>query len=311
MEPIIESCLEQVGQKQTTGNAGRNWQRIQDHFFFGKFQPVEDYSLETIFYIFPSLSDVIEDEWIPAWKFSRIVDLFPFSSSVNVFNLGNQFHDMKATDWVQQDKGHGLSDIDQDTDWTDVQKKIMPWKNNIPDQHLKLLHQERATVFGRSTNSTLIVVASLIDKSTNLGGLCRTSEIFGASALVVSNIHCVNDKQFQALSVSAEQWLTVIEVRPDQLIDYLQQKKTEGHTIIGVEQTANSQDLAHYSFPDKTLLLLGNEREGIPANLIQHLDVCVEIPQCGIIRSLNVHVSGALLVWEYTRQQMMKQSVRP
>ncbi|XP_032881793.1 probable methyltransferase TARBP1 isoform X1 [Amblyraja radiata] len=311
LEPIIESCLEQVGQKQTTGNAGRNWQRIQDHFFFGKFQPVEDYSLETIFYIFPSLSDVIEDEWIPTWKFSRIVDLFPFSSSVNVFNLGNQFHDMKPTDWVQQDKGHGLSDIDQDTDWTDVQKKIMPWKNNIPDQHLKLLHQERATVFGRSTNSTLIVVASLIDKSTNLGGLCRTSEIFGASALVVSNIHCVNDKQFQALSVSAEQWLTVIEVRPDQLIDYLQQKKTEGHTIIGVEQTANSQDLAHYSFPDKTLLLLGNEREGIPANLIQHLDVCVEIPQCGIIRSLNVHVSGALLVWEYTRQQMMKQSVRP
>ena len=54
-------------------------------------------------------------------------------------------------------------------------------------------------------------------------------------------------------------------------------------------------------------LLISNEREGIPANLIQQLDVCVEIPQQGIIRSLNVHVSGALLIWEYTRQQLLKQ----
>lgn len=47
-----------------------------------------------------------------------------------------------------------------------------------------------------------------------------------------------------------------------------------------------------------------NEREGIPANLLQMFDVCVEIPQQGVIRSLNVHVSAALLIWEYTRQHL-------
>lgn len=51
-----------------------------------------------------------------------------------------------------------------------------------------------------------------------------------------------------------------------------------------------------------TFLPHSNEREGIPANLLQLLDVCVEIPQQGVIRSLNVHVSAALLIWEYTRQ---------
>jgi len=51
-----------------------------------------------------------------------------------------------------------------------------------------------------------------------------------------------------------------------------------------------------------------NEKEGIPVDLIQLLDGCVEIPQQGIIRSLNVHVSGALLIWEYTRQQLMMKS---
>uniref|UniRef100_A0A4W3JQ57 tRNA (guanosine(18)-2'-O)-methyltransferase TARBP1 n=1 Tax=Callorhinchus milii TaxID=7868 RepID=A0A4W3JQ57_CALMI len=307
LEPIVESSLEQAGHKQSTGNAGKNWQRIQEHFFFETFQPLEDYSLETFFYTFPSLSDVIEDEWIPVWKFKRVMDLSSSTSVVNLFNSRNKLSELKSTDWVQRDKA------DLDAEWTDVQKKIIPWKNSIPDQDLELIYQERATKLGKSSNSSssLIVVASLIDKPTNLGGLCRTSEIFGASVLVVNNMHCVNDKQFQALSVSAEQWMPVIEVKPAQLVEYLQQKKTEGYTIIGVEQTANSQDLTQYRFPEKTLLLLGNEREGIPANLIQHLDVCVEIPQYGVIRSLNVHVSGALLVWEYTRQQMMTNSSGP
>lgn len=52
-------------------------------------------------------------------------------------------------------------------------------------------------------------------------------------------------------------WLIATKVRPSQLMDYLQQKKAEGYTVIGVEQTAQSSDLAQYRFPEKSLLLLG------------------------------------------------------
>ena len=48
-----------------------------------------------------------------------------------------------------------------------------------------------------------------------------------------------------------------------------------------------------------------NEREGIPAGVIALLDDCIEIPQFGTIRSLNVHVSASLLIWEYTRQHLV------
>uniref|UniRef100_A0A3Q3EVL7 Si:dkey-85a20.4 n=1 Tax=Labrus bergylta TaxID=56723 RepID=A0A3Q3EVL7_9LABR len=160
-----------------------------------------------------------------------------------------------------------------------------------------MVPQQRAARLGK-LHGALLVVASLIDKPTNLG-LCRTCEIFGASALVLDNLRHVSDKHFQSLSVSSELWLPLLEVKPAELADFLQMKKSEGYCIVGVEQTANSQSLQDYQFPEKTLLLL-NEREGIPANLLQMLDVCVEIPQQGIIRSLNVHVSAALLIWEYT-----------
>lgn len=63
--------------------------------------------------------------------------------------------------------------------------------------------------------------------------------------------------------------------------------------------------LFFYRFYQFECVLYRNEKEGIPADLISLLDVCVEIPQQGVIRSLNVHVSGAILVWEYRRQQMM------
>ena len=52
------------------------------------------------------------------------------------------------------------------------------------------------------------------------------------------------------------------------------------------------------------MLVLGNEKEGIPFDIISHLDVVVEIPQEGIIRSLNVHVSAAIAIWEFTRGKL-------
>uniref|UniRef100_A0A674K605 tRNA (guanosine(18)-2'-O)-methyltransferase TARBP1 n=1 Tax=Terrapene triunguis TaxID=2587831 RepID=A0A674K605_9SAUR len=305
LTPVIESSLHQVENMHGAGNARKNWQRIQDHFFFATFHPLKDYSLETIFYTLPRLSELVEDEWIPLCKFTRYTDI-SLPAAFHWLHSRTELLNLKPSDWSQQDMGSDLVETDNQTEWTDVQKKIIPWKNSSPDLDLELVFQDRAAKLGKS-NSRLIVVASLIDKPTNLGGLCRTSEIFGASALVVGSLHYINDKQFQHLSVSAEQWLPLVEVKPSQLVNYLQQKKTEGYTIIGVEQTAKSSDLTEYCFPEKSLLLLGNEHEGIPANLIQHLDVCVEIPQQGIIRSLNVHVSGALLIWEYTRQQLIRQ----
>ncbi|KAM4695404.1 putative methyltransferase TARBP1 [Discoglossus pictus] len=308
LSQVIESSLHQVENIQGSGNAKKNWLRIQDHFFFSTFNSLEDYSIETIFHTLPSMSELIEDEWIPSSKFSNYLNI-TWNSSIPVSNPRTMTCNLKSNDWLQQDIGSDLGGMDNQTGWTDIQKKIIPWKNSIPDLDLEIVHQYRASKLGKS-NGSLIVVASLIDKPTNLGGLCRTSEIFGASALVVDSLQHVNDKQFQYLSVTAEQWLPLVEVKPSQLLEYLQLKKTEGYTIIGVEQTAKSSNLTEYSFPEKSLLLLGNEREGIPANLIHHLDVCVEIPQQGIIRSLNVHVSGAVLIWEYTRQHILKQNKR-
>lgn len=103
--------------------------------------------------------------------------------------------------------------------------------------------------------------------------------------------------------MTAERWVPIVEVSEAGLPNFLEHKKKDGFFLIGLEQTANSFSIDEFTFPKKVVLVLGREKEGIPVNLIQVLDACMEIPQLGVIRSLNVHVSGAIAVWEYTRQQ--------
>ena len=53
--------------------------------------------------------------------------------------------------------------------------------------------------------------------STFLSGLCRTCEIFGVSEYVMGNMKFLNDRNFETLSVTAQKWLPITEVRVTQL----------------------------------------------------------------------------------------------
>lgn len=87
-----------------------------------------------------------------------------------------------------------------------VQKKAVPWHSLIPEQDLasKPRHKQE---------EGLIVVASLIDRLPNLGGLSRTCEVFGVSEYILGSLKYLEDKQFCSLSVTAEQWVPISEVQ--------------------------------------------------------------------------------------------------
>ncbi|WOG87063.1 hypothetical protein DCAR_0206283 [Daucus carota subsp. sativus] len=173
------------------------------------------------------------------------------------------------------------------------------------EQLLNQVLQSRSLAADKSKSGRqqIILVASLLDRIPNLAGLMRTCEVFKASALAIGDANVLHDKQFQLISVTAEKWVPTIEVPTSSVKLFLEKKQQEGFSILGLEQTANSIPLDKFVFPKKSVLVLGREKEGIPVELIHILDACIEIPQLGIVRSLNVHVSGAIALWEYTRQQ--------
>ncbi|XP_071706129.1 uncharacterized protein [Rutidosis leptorrhynchoides] len=199
---------------------------------------------------------------------------------------------------AQDSHSNFLNNNDTYSSLLDVEKE-----DQLLDQSLRARHIAMGNL--KAGRQQIILVASLIDRVPNLAGLARTCEVFKASSLVIDNLNVLHDKQFQLISVTAEKWVPIIEVPVSNVKGFLEKKKREGFSIMGLEQTANSVALDQYSFPKKIVLVLGREKEGIPVDLIHILDACIEIPQLGVVRSLNVHVSGAIALWEYTRQQRL------
>lgn len=57
--------------------------------------------------------------------------------------------------------------------------------------------------------------------------------------------------------MTSEKWLNIVEVKQWQLSDYIINKKSEGYTIVGAEQTAKSNYLTNTTLPQKCVLVLG------------------------------------------------------
>ncbi|RHY71417.1 hypothetical protein DYB30_007422, partial [Aphanomyces astaci] len=151
----------------------------------------------------------------------------------------------------------------------------------------------------------------LVDKLPNVAGLARTCEIFNASKLLIPNMAMTHDILFRQISVTANKWVDMEEVPPSNVRSYLHRMKQQGYTVVALEQTSSSACLSTFAFPERCVIVLGNEKEGIPVDILQAVDLCVEIPQMGVIRSLNVHVSGAILLWNYTQQRLLARQGTP
>ncbi|KAK6203617.1 uncharacterized protein RJT21DRAFT_28687 [Scheffersomyces amazonensis] len=199
--------------------------------------------------------------------------------------------------WVRERKAHNLSHSKATvTTESPLQTKSGQWG--------AIMDVDEETIRGKEVvRSDLIVVSSLVDKPPNLGGICRLCDVLGAGTLTLNDIHIKNHPQFKNVAVTADSWMPMIEVRENDIRDYLQNKKKDGYTLIGLEQTDKSIELnSELKFPAKSLILLGKEKEGIPGHLLAELDFCVEIKQSGVIRSMNIQTAAAIIVHAYSIQ---------
>ncbi|CBH18656.1 hypothetical protein, conserved [Trypanosoma brucei gambiense DAL972] len=189
----------------------------------------------------------------------------------------------------------GMSSV---TGYENVQRKATPWwSSQLYDElHPRALKTERQPV---------IVIASLLQNPVNVAGLFRCGEVFAVEKVVVSDAAVLEHPHFVAAARSSDLWLPWSAVQVKALSGYLSSLRQDGYTLVGIEQTAGSVPMSSYQFPKRAVIVLGAEGHGIPAQLLTVLDVCVEIPQYGLIRSLNVHVTGSIVMYEYTRQHRM------
>ena len=84
--------------------------------------------------------------------------------------------------------------------------------------------------------------------------------------------------------------------------------KNTDYNLVLVEQSENSKSLFEFEFPENPLFLLGAEKGGLPELFTQNSNFPVlEIPQFGLIHSLNLSCSGSIVIYHYLYKRHMKE----
>jgi tRNA G18 (ribose-2'-O)-methylase SpoU len=75
-----------------------------------------------------------------------------------------------------------------------------------------------------------------------------------------------------------------------------------GYAVVAIEQTSGSTSIHEHRFDRRSVIVLGNERTGVPQDCLDLADHAVEIPMYGPPHSLNVAMAAAISLYEYCRQ---------
>jgi 23S rRNA (guanosine2251-2'-O)-methyltransferase len=148
----------------------------------------------------------------------------------------------------------------------------------------------------------VVVVLDNIRSGMNVGSVFRTCDAFKFQKLYLTGITAQPPhKEILKTAIGASEsveWAYMTDVK--EAINHL---KSEGFTIVGVEQTNQSIELQSYSVHKdlKYAIVLGNEVEGISDEIIQDIDIAIEIPQYGTKHSLNVSVCGGIVMWHFAQ----------
>jgi tRNA (guanosine-2'-O-)-methyltransferase len=127
----------------------------------------------------------------------------------------------------------------------------------------------------------------------NLGTLLRTCDAVGA-CLAVPRLPWVPEALDRGNTLRRP---TCVHYTGDQLT-WLAAQRARGTRIVGAELADEAVRLADLPpARERTVLVLGHERTGIPSEALELLDVAVEIPMIGHGASLNVAVAGSLVLY--------------
>lgn len=79
--------------------------------------------------------------------------------------------------------------------------------------------------------------------------------------------------------------------------------KSQQYTIIAVDNSFDTAtNLFDYEMPKKVAFVYGNEKDGIPQEVIALCDDMIYVRQEGSVRSMNVACCASVIMYEYTRQ---------
>jgi len=170
---------------------------------------------------------------------------------------------------------------------------------------LKITEMNRLTIeeFKEEKKTPFVVILDNVRSLHNVGSVFRTADAFLVEAVYLCGITSTPPQaEIHKTALGAENTVDWKYYEDTHLA--VTELKAQGYTVFAIEQAVGSTMLTNLQLDKskKYAVILGNEVKGVQQSVVDVCDACIEIPQFGTKHSLNVSVTGGIIIWEFFKK---------
>ena len=150
----------------------------------------------------------------------------------------------------------------------------------------------------------LRVALEEVTNTHNASAVVRTCD---AAGIMYVEIISASGEPFpvnRAISTRAEKWLRFNYYSSTS--EGLKHLKDEGFTIAATHLDEEAIPYTSLDYTEPTVIVFGNESEGISEEALKLSDHVIKIPMVGMVQSLNLSVSVGIILYEAMKQRQDK-----
>lgn len=184
-----------------------------------------------------------------------------------------------------------------------TEERSLAWYRERIDYLATFMTEERFSLFERTLaqrTDYMTILAENTFHPHNAAALMRHCEAFGVQRMHTIETRCVFDPS-QNISRGSDRWLNL--VRHSSTAEALSALKSEGYRLVAT--TPHRESCTPETFDvtkGKFALIFGTEHAGISDEAMEAADEHLRIPMCGMVESLNVSASAAILIYQLTQR---------
>lgn len=146
-----------------------------------------------------------------------------------------------------------------------------------------------------------IIAAWQIINPENIGNLIRLADNVGAEDVFILG----ENFQLRMSSIKKTAGLSFDRIKlsfisPDAFFDQF----IADYQLVAIETSEESTNIFTEKLSEKIVFLLGNERNGLPDEILRKCNAQVHIPMTGSCKSMNVSHALAVALFEWQRQML-------
>ena len=168
---------------------------------------------------------------------------------------------------------------------------------------MQALGRKSVDDFRDGAKMPFVFVLDNIRSGLNIGSVFRTADAFAFSKVVLCGI-TAQPPHREILKTALGSTDSVAWEWMENTSAAVLALKSAGYKVLAVEQTSQPIWLQELVVTENEAIafVLGNEVDGVDADVLALCDGAVEIPQFGTKHSLNVAVAAGIVAWEAVRQ---------